>query len=239
MSFPLWAGARAAHERVPLHLAKGRQKEGRKDGRKEEKTFTVAKNSLKIQRTPSDARKQFLSANELKNSASIHEKNSLNPFPGSHDFLRQSLTPIKLWRAKTRVPVTLGRAVTVPCDASPTTRLPSGWLRAARMEVGSVSYFSPVPSFEILAAQTLQTATAVCGWNTSALLHNPTSIPPAGLCPLPWRNMTPREKELALTGGLNTAKVQEIPASLCAAAPSQHAPARSSSGCQHPGCCVC
>lgn len=169
------------------------------------------------------------------------KKTSLNPFPGSHEFLRQSLTPIKLWRAKTHVPVTLGRAVTMPCHASPATRLPSSWLLAARTTAGSMSYFSPVPSccFEILAAPKLQTAPAVCGWSTSTLLCNPTSIPPAGLCHLPLRNMTPGEKNLALTGESRTAKVQEIPAGLCAAAPSRHALSRSGSGCQQPGCCVC
>lgn len=81
MPFPQRAEARVAHKQGPLHLAKGGQKEERKDGRKEGKTFTVAKTSLKIQSAPSDARKQFLGANEHKNSASIHEKNQPEPFP--------------------------------------------------------------------------------------------------------------------------------------------------------------
>jgi len=95
------------------------------------------------------------------------------------------------------VPVTLGRAVTVPCDASPATRLRNGWLQAARRTAGSVSYFRPVPNccLEILTAPKLQTAPAVCGWSAAALPPQAKRHPPSSDVPPALEKHDPRQKK--------------------------------------------
>ena len=95
------------------------------------------------------------------------------------------------------MPVALGRAVTVPCDASPATCPHSDWLHALRTTGGIVSYFRPVPSCcsEILTAPKLQTAPAVCGRSTTALLPQPKRHPPSSAVPPAPEKHDPRRKK--------------------------------------------